>query len=630
MKRVLTQKMMKRLLVIGMAKKLLVLIILAFYNILNAEGLTTEQFISLYPNAEQEGACYVLRLDDCNVIAVENDYASPHEISLIFVQGKQQAKSLLTAKKIAQDIPDNTISPFIGSEPSVAIFCPTSDMSTKSPLNVLLSPTSTASKTTKFTGWQGKNVKAQVDLSTLTTSSGKKTKAGVVEMMVNLEEATVTCAEFRIIKGKTSSSDMRDFINERMNSYSSAASLPSLSAKSKKDLRALYANHEILAYSSSYDFCIANKGKIYRAGTLEGVKEAVRNNKRDNIAFKFPSNNHPWPENHSEGDDITIERITDATEKDEYNMVNFNLCIDANEFVKKFPGTHISTSVKGGNVFRLDNSRVMTIANTWLRKENGSSKTKNDLMLILVTSDIDKGDATRTAQKLAKYLPDNSLLQPLKDSNNTCAIFLPNISSISQDKDSPLQVIFYPRPGYQKKLQFINYQGGLLTIRYNHESSGASGVLEITMDPAENLKNSVVDLSIVEGNVDIQNFLKDGRINALAFKDLGVVNIGKNSYRLGTDANILSLGKNGYQARNYETPKQACQWPDEASSKSTNAETPQRNSTPSPEEIQTIDQNSGKEVRMNEGLLQRTDLPSNPQLTPAEAYRQYLESLKKI
>lgn len=311
--------MLKKLLILALVKKLLLLALLVIWGSYAAQALTEDEFQELYPEAEQEGNCYLLKLDDCNVVAVTNDYPAEHEIALIFVQNKQKQKSQDTAKRIAKDIPDSEVVPFVGADSSVAIFCPISGLSTMSPLRVLLYPASTCRSTTQFIGWQGKCIKARIDLETLPgndDSSRKKTK-GIIEMTVNLEESIISSAEFRLTKGKLSVDNMRNFICERIRGTSNASELiPKLSVQGTKDLRSIYANSDVIAYSSSYDFCIVSKSKIYRAGTLDGVKDAVRSNKRDNVAFKYPQKNHPWPHDEIDNEDsafaTTAERVNDV------------------------------------------------------------------------------------------------------------------------------------------------------------------------------------------------------------------------------------------------------------------------------------------------------------------------------
>ena len=322
--------MLKKLLIVALVKKLLLLAILAIWGAFSAQAFSTEKFLELYPDAIQEGNCYLLRLDDCNIIAVINDYSNVSDIGIIFVQHKQKQKSQATAKKLAADISNSEIMPFVGGDGSTAIICPTTLLSMKSPLRVLLYPSvSTSKRAIQFFGWQGKSVKARIDLDALpstsssssssTSSSSRKKSKGIIEMTVNLEEALVTCAEFRISKGRIDADDMRDFIRARMcSTITSSSMMPSLSVKGKKELRSLYANNEIIAYSSSYDFCIVGKAKTYRAGTLDGVKDVVRNNKRDNIAFNFPTENLKWPHESArdEGDDASGAFATAADTDD--------------------------------------------------------------------------------------------------------------------------------------------------------------------------------------------------------------------------------------------------------------------------------------------------------------------------
>ena len=291
--------MIRKLFILAVVKKLLLLSLWLLWSSSETRGITVESFLELYPEADQEGNCLLLRLDDCNITAAINDYPDAHEIALIFVQHKQKQKSIETAQRLAKSIPLSEVSPFVGGDSSAVIFCPITSLSIKSPLSVLLYPLSTCRKTTQFSGWQGKSVKARIDLENMPPigSSGKKQGKGIVEMVVNLEESSISYAEFRQLKGRQSSDTMRDFIVERMCRHASESSLtPSLSNKSKKELRTLYNNNDILAYSTSHDFCIIAKSKLYRAGTLDGVKEFARANKRNNIAFNYPEKNMPWPD----------------------------------------------------------------------------------------------------------------------------------------------------------------------------------------------------------------------------------------------------------------------------------------------------------------------------------------------
>lgn len=290
--------MMKKLLLLAILKKLLMAAVWLVWSSWGAQALTTQEFLRLYPNATQEGNCYLTRLDDCNVTAVINDAPAEHEIALIFVQNKQKQKSMEVANRIAQILRDSEpedfgqqsevggydVASFSGTGTSAVIFCPISVLPARSPLSVLLSPLETSRETTQFLNWQGRSIRARVS---------QKGGKSVIEMTVNLEESGISSAEFRVVKGKMSEKEMQKFIFSRMGI---SAVTTNLSTKARKDLRELYANHDIVSYSSSDNFCIVSKMKSYRFGTPDGVKEATRNLRRTADAFPYPKQNHAWPE----------------------------------------------------------------------------------------------------------------------------------------------------------------------------------------------------------------------------------------------------------------------------------------------------------------------------------------------
>lgn len=676
--------MLKKLIIFALVKKLLLLAILLIWGSGSARAITADDFLTLYPDADQEGNCYLLRLDDCNVIAVLNDYPSEKEIAIIFVQHKQKQKSLATAKRIAKNIYSSEVVPFTGTDGSAAILCKVSSISYKSPLSVLLYPRNTYSKTTQFIGLQGRSVRVRVDLDAVsgnTTSSSSKKSKGAVEITVNLEESLTSCAEFRVAKGRMTADDMRDFISERMHpSVSSSSSMmPSLSVKGKKDLRSLYANNEIIAYSSSYDFCIVAKGKTYRAGTLDGVKDVVRNNKRDNVAFNFPEKNHPWPGEEepesnepesTEDNSSSSSAIADSGDQpytdtshpygkssafyahpnDKLLNIEKKSAIDISELQKKFPnGEHNNACY----IFKLDNSRI--IAHIGYNSGDTGYGIK-EVQLIIVSSTRSQSDALSTAKRLAKIISPECEAAPFAGSQPHAVIFMPGVPTLICRLYSPLNLALYPQENYKTKTRFIRWEQGMLVSQVKVDKAGAKGTVEVTFNPLVDSNYSGVKLQVIEGQVDIQHFLDYGyhmwgmakkpdatteaKIKAetgcksvLSYDPSGLryclLYMGNNTYYCGsykgTSAHIalpVKL-KQGFTAPEIPYPATAWVWPEEQGV---------------PGSMQDSIFTKSMQIISSKESPDRTASPINtapassgkPAATPQQMYKEYLEKLLKM
>lgn len=262
----------------------------------SAYGVSIQDFTRLFPDATREGACFLLRLDDCEVMAAStaaSSSASYGEIALVLVSAKQKNTAVRTAKRLASELsPDCTISNFSGSEPSVAIFCPLESVSHNSPLSALLYPISSSKPSIQFVGWKGRMLKARVEYKS--SSTYRRKFKGTVEVSVDLTKPRAEYVEYRVVGGRLEEYDIKDFIGDRM--WGSGFSLPDFTSKEKSELRSALGAQDILAYNTSSDFCIVSKGKVYRAGTPDGIKEVVSTRGKSLAAhLKYPEQSSSWP-----------------------------------------------------------------------------------------------------------------------------------------------------------------------------------------------------------------------------------------------------------------------------------------------------------------------------------------------
>lgn len=652
---------MKKIALIALVKKLLLLIILLLsHAYADSPRVYTSNLLSQFPNAEHEGISYYFRLDDCNIVALENTYSSTTEIALIFVQSKQRSKTLATAQRLVKLFPaisKNDIVPFAGDPGSVVIFCPVGPVYTKGPLRILLTPSGVCKTTTQFVGWQGKCIKARVDLEKLSSfysssssySSSRKKMKGIVEMIVDLSESRVTTAEFNIVKGRIDLTDMQDFITTRMNSFTSTSfSTSSLSAKAKKDLKKLYSNYDIVSYSSSYDFCIATKSKQFYAGTLEDVKKIVAGTKKSDLAFNFENKVLNWP-----GESPKENNNNNNSNE----LVSSSAGIDYNVFNKQLlPGA----GVYEGNLtyFRLDDSRIIVPYTTWEPKQGKQATPQNDITMIFVTSFKNKEDAHDTALHLAKLIPGICTLKAFEGSDPTYAIYMPKVPSLDYDKNSTsLKLLLYPRNNYEKNVRFMGWKDGLLISRVTSTSEGANGEVEIILDPAGSLYHTVVEFHVLKGNVNMRRFLFEGRINTeevvtpqeepskydkgliaqwvSSCGKLLLISLGNNTYRLGTLENLMKTQQGNFNVRTRGLLKTPRPWPDGPTRKSettpegqNTAQQADTHDSTGEQQIVNITEESADE---NYGTTQTTAPQKESNiLSPEQAYKDYLESLKKM
>lgn len=275
--------------------------------------ISTQDFTQLFPEAHQDGACYVLRLDGCEVVAVINSY-SGSSVSLIFVTAEKKSAAMRVAQKLAKALgQDCYLSPFVGPEPSVAIMCPITGVSYRSPLSAILYPISVARKSVQFVSLNGHMLKARTEYRPVSTL--RKKNRGTVEVTVDISRSSNVSTEFRTVKGRLEEYDIRGFISERM--WGSAYSKPDFNAKEKAAFRSDYPMHDLVSYSESSDFCIVSKGKVYRAGTLKGVSNAIKS--KEAIAkFDFPAEDSSWPgvESSSDHDTSRIAQADTAPKSD--------------------------------------------------------------------------------------------------------------------------------------------------------------------------------------------------------------------------------------------------------------------------------------------------------------------------
>lgn len=250
---------------------------------------TVGEFTKMFPSAAKQGACYLLRLDGCRVVAVSTPYAVGR-IELIFVNAPKKQTASKLAHRLAKEIsPNCKVIPFEKDESWVAVICPLKIVSRRYPTSLFL-----YRRSIHFIGWQGKLLRVQTEYST--TEYGKirsKKISGVIEMLVDLTVPNCDHVEFRLIRGRLKDGDIRDFICSSM--AGSSDYLPEFFSSSEmRDLRAKFSGHELISYSLSSDFCIVSKRKTYHAGTIEAVSDYV-SSKRSIAEFNFPKDETPWP-----------------------------------------------------------------------------------------------------------------------------------------------------------------------------------------------------------------------------------------------------------------------------------------------------------------------------------------------
>ena len=227
-------------------------------------------------------------MDGCRIVAVSTPYSSGR-IELIFVNAPKKAAAVKFASKLAAQLSTKCqVTPFEGSEPWVAIICPLTGLSRQFSPSLFLYPGK--GKDVRFIGWQGKLLRVQMEYKS--TNYLRKKHRGIAEMLVDLTTTNIDHVEFRLSKGHLENEDMKDFICSRI--MNSSHYLPEFIGRQKSELRTKFPGYELISYSVSSDFCIANKGKVFHAGSIEAVADYI-SSKHSIARFSFPEEESAWP-----------------------------------------------------------------------------------------------------------------------------------------------------------------------------------------------------------------------------------------------------------------------------------------------------------------------------------------------
>ncbi len=255
----------------------------------SSSDVSVYDFKEKFPDAVEDGECYLLKLEGCRVVAVSTPYASGR-IELIFVNAKKKSAAQKVAKELAKELSSKCrVVPFEGSDPWVAIICPTENYSRRYSTSLILYPD--GGRNVRFVGWQGKLLRVQMDYST--SDYVRKKRRGVIEILLDVTSSSLSHVECRITKGRLDEEDIADFLDNRL--LNSSSYLPEFSSREKSELRSKFPGCDLIAYSTSADFCIANKkGKTYHVGTIDGVS-AYLCSKHPIAKFNFPEENMDWP-----------------------------------------------------------------------------------------------------------------------------------------------------------------------------------------------------------------------------------------------------------------------------------------------------------------------------------------------
>lgn len=278
-----------------MVRRLVVLVLLMLGMVsgeLRAEGntdgdacLSLRGFLDAIPGAgeksNQDGSCYLVRWDGCRIIAVVCTYEKAH-VPLIFVNADTKEGAVKVARQLVAKIPcSSSIRPFEKREPWVAILCPCLSESQRYTPNVLLYPN--GGKNTRFIGWQGKLLRAQIECES-TDNRGRKRDA-FVEIVLDITEARCSRGEFRAVKGRLEDDEIKEIVSSRMSNVSSY--MPDLSGRERRALKEKFPGSEVLAYSTVTNTCIVRKGKTFHAGAIDLVSDYI-STARSVAEFEYP------------------------------------------------------------------------------------------------------------------------------------------------------------------------------------------------------------------------------------------------------------------------------------------------------------------------------------------------------
>lgn len=643
--------MLKKIILLGLIKKIILLIILIAWGGFGAQAaVKVSYFNELFPESKSEGMCNLTRLDDCKITVVPSDNTYD-EIAIIFVQHTQRQKSMATAKRLVELFGQGSIQPFAGSDSSVAIYFDLSKMVQKQALSVLF-PNLKPIPTLQFISLQGKSMRVQVDMPKQSTANKKKR---TMEMLINLDSPQTSCVEFVLTKGRATPKEMQEFIMDSMLGSISVAAKSSLTLtpKTKKNLRSIYSNADIIVYSNDLRFCIVQKNKTYYAGDPDSVKAALSNNNSGKVAFNYPAEDQPWP-------DVTETSGTDTATADTppytdtsipygesvayFSKIDPKISEDAlkesihiDTLMKKFPGGERKDACY---IFRIDNCRVI------MHVGYNDGYAMKDTELVIVSSTISQDDALETARGLAQLISPKCEVAPFAGTQPHAVIYMPGLYTLTRRLYSPLNLIFYPRPDYIRNTRFIRWEGGMLVAQVKVDRPGAKGTVEVTINPMLDSNYSGVKLRVIEGEVDIQHFLDYGyrmwgsavqptpQMEEQIIKETGCKKV--ISYKPdGLQYTLLYMGDNTYYCGSYRgtnahvgLPKKLQQGFSALAVPFPSRSIPRPTATEPEKSTQEVDLSNAKGSDFNATESVRpAESKANAQPTPLQLYKKYIQKL---
>lgn len=601
------------------------------------EGLiSVEKYWALFPHTLRHGNCLLTRVDNCKLIAVMNPNRSKAEIAIVFVQGE----SWKEIQKMAQNLRSDYFSGYIvkpfQKKNGVALlagnrYLNTTDLPTGNPLPIMMDNGS-------FATWDGRRVLLDFETEQLghlpsPTENERNTRPakaiGAISVAVYPEEFHASHVKLTLTKrGNLSSA----FIMQWFQNYLDDNRTPSGSHHKKTMLRDKY-NLDALYINDSANICIGKSGRDYYLGAISKIDHAIGKKAVDTKPFDFKEQKHDYQ---------TLPKNPDIPAPNARSAIARLLISQPNHY----------------DHFRVGSCYVDCIFD---------SEQPDYLQMAFVTSYDNKKEAHATAQRIAQALGDDYKVKPFAKNAACVAIYTPRIS-MRKRVNSTLNLLFTPGLGMKQSVEFIGWKNippetaelthastskQYLVVEIPVETPYLKGRVQITLDPYEQLTDSITEMRIVEGKVNFGEMLMDGR--------LCEVDAGRNSYKekpgfLAVNDEEMRLLENGkgnicflysnslsdqptlfsdkLVAKNKPDIKITENWIDplpgietDSSDKGHTAEP--ANSAAADKEIeQTVDMTTAQESN-NLSSPARNDT-SKPQISPGEALKAYLNTLKNL
>lgn len=265
-----------------------------------APSCTEREFLRLFPEAKKDGACYLFRLGECEIVAVTNTYGGG-VVDMLFVHGAKQNDAKEMAEKLKSELLISAqIRPFEGKEPWVAIIPPRSGYyrNTVSRIIGYIIGQEDPKSPLQFLEWQGKQLIVRVEhnftspyLST-SSSSGRKSN-GVIELSLDVTQLGLQRAELRVVKGKLTPQEVAIFVTRAMGGVYSSTQF--MQKKELAALRKSFSNANIISYSSGANSCIVLLRRTYYYGKIDAVRESLSRQPQKLANFEFPQKESLMP-----------------------------------------------------------------------------------------------------------------------------------------------------------------------------------------------------------------------------------------------------------------------------------------------------------------------------------------------